>query len=58
MANRIIPVFIPHAGCPRRCVFCDQVRITGADTPVGPEQVKREILAGVRKSGPGCELAF
>lgn len=26
----IIPVFIPHAGCPHQCVFCNQVSITGA----------------------------
>ena len=26
----IIPVFIPHYGCPRHCIFCDQRRITGS----------------------------
>jgi histone acetyltransferase (RNA polymerase elongator complex component) len=25
----VIPVFIPHAGCPHRCIFCDQQAITG-----------------------------
>lgn len=27
----IIPIFLPHAGCPHRCVFCNQISITGAD---------------------------
>ncbi|MCL2151567.1 MAG: radical SAM protein [Oscillospiraceae bacterium] len=28
--RRIIPVFVPHAGCTHDCVFCDQRRISGA----------------------------
>ncbi|MBP8692237.1 MAG: radical SAM protein [Sedimentibacter sp.] len=26
---KIIPIFVPHAGCPNKCVFCNQRRITG-----------------------------
>ena len=25
----IIPIFLPHAGCPHQCIFCNQVSITG-----------------------------
>jgi histone acetyltransferase (RNA polymerase elongator complex component) len=25
----IIPIFLPHAGCPHQCVFCNQSSITG-----------------------------
>lgn len=25
----IIPVFVPHAGCPNQCIFCNQNTITG-----------------------------
>ncbi len=28
----VIPIFIPHEGCPHVCVFCNQHRITGAGT--------------------------
>ena len=37
----IIPIFIPHLGCPHTCVFCSQRRITGAATNVSPEDIAR-----------------
>ena len=57
--NRIIPLFIPHAGCPCACVFCDQKKITGMDTPVTPDACgSREIEEALPWAGEGCQLAF
>lgn len=59
MAKRhIIPLFIPHMGCPNCCVFCDQKKITGMGTPVTPEVVSRELQQGLSVTGGPCELAF
>lgn len=39
----VIPIFVPDLGCPHRCVFCNQKRITGqAETP-DAAQVERKI---------------
>lgn len=33
--NNIIPIFIPFAGCPHKCIYCNQEEITGKrDLPV------------------------
>lgn len=40
----IIPIFIPHAGCPHQCVFCNQKTISGqksAAVPAAQAQIKR-----------------
>ncbi len=43
MKHYIIPVFIPHLGCLHQCIFCNQKKITGRQTPVTPEQVAKVI---------------
>jgi len=40
----IIPVFLPHAGCPHQCVFCNQVSITGSrHDAIDPDQIRSHI---------------
>lgn len=36
---KIIPIFIPHAGCPYKCIYCDQHRISGAARMPDPEEI-------------------
>lgn len=35
----IIPIFVPHEGCPHDCVFCNQNSITGSTTRVNADLV-------------------
>lgn len=55
---RIYPFFIPHAGCPHRCVFCDQARITGKDAGPDPSRVADELNAMLGRGGGEGEVAF
>lgn len=41
--HAIIPVFIPHAGCPHECVFCNQNEITAKAEPPSLEEADRII---------------
>ncbi len=44
MRPLIIPIFISHSGCPHRCIFCDQEKITSQSVrAVGSDDV-REVL--------------
>ena len=41
--HAIIPVFIPHEGCPHDCVFCDQHSITARESAPDEEEMRRLI---------------
>jgi histone acetyltransferase (RNA polymerase elongator complex component) len=37
----IIPIFIPHAGCPHQCAFCNQKTVTSTESKlISPEQFR------------------
>ena len=43
MKHKTIPIFVPHMGCPNDCSFCNQKKITGQNTVVTKDDVKRQI---------------
>lgn len=59
-AYLIIPVFLPFAGCPSMCVFCDQKGITGSRSLPEPGDVRAIVdlhLSTWRRDGR-IEIAF
>jgi histone acetyltransferase (RNA polymerase elongator complex component) len=58
--RHIIPVFVPHLGCPNGCVFCNQRRISGHCEPATPKTVRQaagSIASGLSEDTP-IQLAF
>ncbi len=58
--RHIIPVFVPHLGCPNDCVFCNQRKISGALEPATAESTKAEVegALGFIPQGADIQLAF
>jgi histone acetyltransferase (RNA polymerase elongator complex component) len=58
----IIPIFIPHAGCPHQCVFCNQVSITGAKQRIAtPAELRiqiHEFLKYKKENRKPVQIAF
>lgn len=41
--HAIIPIFIPHKGCPNDCIFCNQRKITARKDSVTAEDVHKTV---------------
>lgn len=59
--NYIIPIFIPHLGCPNDCTFCNQKSISGQAKQVTKMEVKdtiEEYLESFKDENAYKEVAF
>ncbi|NLZ49836.1 MAG: radical SAM protein [Clostridiales bacterium] len=57
----IIPLFVPHEGCPHNCVFCNQNSITGSTEKVTAITVKdtvEEYLKTIDRENSIVEISF
>ncbi|VEN73639.1 conserved hypothetical protein [Candidatus Desulfarcum epimagneticum] len=62
MTPFVIPVFLPHSGCPHRCVFCDQSAVSGAPAAPNPLEAFRRatqrFLSFKRKKNRPSQVSF
>ena len=57
----IIPIFVPHLGCPNDCVFCNQKSISGQKSNMTKEKAKKIIddyLRSIKDEEAEIEIAF
>lgn len=59
----VIPVFIPHQGCPQNCIFCNQVSISGQESThcTGDEELVQstvKIWLGRSRRRKKVQVAF
>lgn len=60
-SHYIIPIFVPHEGCPHDCVFCNQNIITGSSAVVDAQYVTNtveEYLATIPRNNSIIEISF
>ena len=61
MKHYVIPIFVPHLGCPNDCVFCNQKSISGQQKMITKEEIKNTIdfyLENIKDKQVKKEVAF
>lgn len=60
MAHSNISIFVPHAGCPHKCSFCDQRSISGTFSAPDAQYVERVCRDAIEhiKEPQNTEIAF
>lgn len=56
-----VAFFIPHVGCPRQCIFCNQNTISGCDRPPSVDEVEATLYEIAKENGfsqNDTEIAF
>ena len=57
----IIPIFVPHLGCPNNCTFCNQKIISGQTREITPGDVRETVefyLNSFKEKNKYTEIAF
>ena len=57
----IIPIFVPHLGCPNDCIFCNQKSISGQKKEVTEEEIRNTVddyLKSIKDTNGTKEIAF
>lgn len=58
--HMVIPIFVPHMGCPHDCIFCNQKKISGYQTSFNEQNVRDQIESYLSSSShiKHIEIAF
>ncbi len=55
-----VALFVPHLGCPHKCIFCDQRAISGVREPISREQIENacKTASASLHDAENSEIAF